>query len=52
MIPRPKHHAIGEEAEPAYSRMAIPYFLNGSIPDQGHPSAQAGDQLTSATAFI
>ena len=34
---------IGEEAEAPYSRMAIPYFLNGSIPDQGTHLRKAGD---------
>jgi NAD(P)H-nitrite reductase large subunit len=34
---------IGDEAEAPYSRMAIPYFLNGSIPDQGTHLRKAGD---------
>ena len=34
---------IGEEPEAPYSRMAIPYFLNGSIPDQGTHLRKAGD---------
>ncbi|MBL8487157.1 MAG: NAD(P)/FAD-dependent oxidoreductase [Rhodocyclaceae bacterium] len=34
---------IGDEPEAPYSRMAIPYFLTGSIPDQGTHLRKAGD---------
>jgi NAD(P)H-nitrite reductase large subunit len=34
---------IGDEAEAPYSRMAIPYFLTGSITDQGTHLRKAGD---------
>ena len=34
---------IGEEVEAPYSRMAIPYFLNGSISDQGTHLRKSGD---------
>ena len=34
---------IGDEPEAPYSRMAIPYFLTGSIPDQGTYLRKSGD---------
>jgi NAD(P)H-nitrite reductase large subunit len=34
---------IGDEPEAPYSRMAIPYFLNGSISDQGTHLRKTGD---------
>jgi NAD(P)H-nitrite reductase large subunit len=34
---------IGDEAEPPYSRMAIPYFLHGNIPEEGTHLRKAHD---------
>ena len=34
---------IGDEPEAPYSRMAIPYFLTGSIPDHGTHLRKSGD---------
>ena len=31
---------VGDEAEPPYSRMAIPYLLMGNIDEAGHLPAQ------------
>ncbi len=37
---------IGDEAEPPYSRMAIPYFLTGAIPDSGTHLRKTHDHYT------
>ncbi|WP_126444579.1 NAD(P)/FAD-dependent oxidoreductase [Sulfuricystis multivorans] len=37
---------IGDEAEPPYSRMAIPYFLQGNIPEDGTHLRKTHDHFT------
>jgi NAD(P)H-nitrite reductase large subunit len=39
---------IGDESEPPYSRMAIPYFLIGKIPDTGTHLRKAHDHYAKA----
>ena len=49
--PRPtKSSLIGDEPEPPYSRMAIPYLLMGNIGEEGHLPAQGRGPLRAASA--
>ncbi len=41
---------LGDEPEPPYSRMAIPYLLIGNIDEHGHVSAQGRKGTSSAWA--
>lgn len=44
--PRDEIVLVGDEAEPPYSRMAIPYLLIGNIPESGTYLRKAADHFT------
>lgn len=46
-VPRDRITLVGDEPEPPYSRMAIPYLLNGNIDELGTYLRKSADHFTS-----